>query len=127
MPISAASYRLPKSSKLRRPADFSRVYAGRIKVGDGHLLVFGADNPDGLTRIGLSVSKKHGNAVARNRIKRLLREAFRLEQHALPRGLDLILIPRQQSGATLDDYRQSLRRCTEKLRQRLETGTTAKP
>ena len=127
MPDSHPSYRLPKSAKLRRPVEFSRVYAERIKVGDGHLLVFGAENTDGLTRIGLSVSKKHGNAVARNRIKRLLREAFRLERHALPRGLDLILIPRQQSGAILDDYRQSLLRCTERLRQRLEKRTTAGP
>ena len=45
-------------------------------------------------RLGLSVSKDHGPAVRRNKIKRLLREAFRLERYALPADLDLVLIPR---------------------------------
>lgn len=47
-------------------------------------------------RLGVSVSKDHGGAVRRNKLKRLLREAFRLEQHQLPPTLDLVLIPRQQ-------------------------------
>lgn len=47
-------------------------------------------------RLGVSVSKDHGGAVRRNKLKRLLREAFRLEQHRLPADLDLVLIPRQR-------------------------------
>ena len=47
-------------------------------------------------RLGVSVSKDHGGAVRRNKLKRLLREAFRLEQHQLPPTLDIVLIPRQQ-------------------------------
>lgn len=71
------------------------------------------------TRFGLSVSRKHGNAVKRNRIKRLLREAFRLSQHDLPAGLDLILIPRQNSGTLLEDYQRSLRAVAKRLDKRL--------
>jgi ribonuclease P protein component len=47
-------------------------------------------------RLGVSVSKDHGGAVRRNKLKRLLREAFRLERERLPRGLDVVLIPRQR-------------------------------
>jgi ribonuclease P protein component len=117
----------PKSRRLKRGADFERVYARRLRAGDGVLLVFADDNPDGSTRIGLSVSRKHGNAVRRQRMKRLLREAYRLDQHKIPEGLDLILIPRADSGAGLAEYRQSLLRLTRRLHNRLRQPQAAAP
>ena len=96
------------------------MYDGQCRAGDGHLLVFARRNGQTETRCGLSVSKKHGNAVRRGRLKRLLREAFRLTRHELRGGLDLILIPRQNSGATLGDYQTSLRRLVYKLERRLD-------
>ncbi len=110
---------LSKSKHLRSELDFDRIYKSRQRAGDEHLLVFGAKNNLGVTRIGLSVSKKHGNAVRRNRLKRLLREAFRLSDHKLPQGLDLILIPRMDSGADLADYQNSLVRIANKLLRRI--------
>jgi ribonuclease P protein component len=112
-------YTLTKRQKLRRPAEFRKVYESGAKAGDDHLLVFAMRNDLGVTRIGLSVSRKHGSAVARNRIKRLLREAFRLDQHDLPVGLDLILIPRPDTEAGLGDYRRSLVGCVRRLMKRL--------
>jgi ribonuclease P protein component len=77
-------------------------------LGDEHLLVFAIANSLGRTRIGLSVSRKHGSAIRRTRLKRLLREAFRLGQQDVPQGLDLILIPRQGSAAGVAEFSRSL-------------------
>ncbi|MHC4877315.1 MAG: ribonuclease P protein component [Planctomycetota bacterium] len=110
----------PKTAKLRRSVDFVAVYDRQCRAGDAHLLIFGLRNELSETRCGLSVSKKHGNAIRRNRLKRLLREAFRLTRHELPVSLDLILIPRKDSGATLEDYCSSLRRLARKLDRRLK-------
>lgn len=111
--------RLTKRQKLRRPREFRRVYDAGCKAGDQHLLVFVLPNDLGVTRVGLSVSRKHGTAIARNRIKRLLREAFRLGQHDLPAGLDLVLIPRPNNTATLDEFRSSLAGCVRRAVKRL--------
>lgn len=109
----------PKSRHLRSSLDFARVYDLRQRAGDEHLLVFAAPRPEGgPTRVGFSISKKNGNSPQRHRIRRLLREAFRLSQYEIPEGLDLILIPRPGSGSTLDDYQRSLVRLSQKLHRR---------
>ena len=110
---------LPRSRRITSSQDFERIYAQRQRAGDEHLLVFAAANGRNFSRLGLSVSKKHGNAVARSRLKRLLREAFRLTQHELPPGLDLVLIPRQDSGGKRDDYRRSLVRLASRIARRI--------
>jgi len=84
----------PTSLRLRRSGDFQRVYRQRCTVADGHLLVFGCENGLPHARLGLSVSRKVGNAVVRNRWKRRLREAFRLNQDQMPPGMDLVIVPR---------------------------------
>lgn len=114
------SKRFPKTLHLRSEAEFERVYARKCKAADGVLLVFGDRNDLGVTRLGLSVSRKHGGAVQRNRLKRLLREAFRLSQSELPAGLDLIAIPLDGEKATLDGYRRSLEKLSAKLIKRLD-------
>jgi ribonuclease P protein component len=127
-------FRIAKRQRIRSGLDFERIYAAGQRIGDRFLLIFGTENDRNETRFGLSVSRKHGNAVKRNRLKRLLREAFRLSQHELPSGLDLVLIPRQNaaatrdgcvaahasSAATLDDFRRSLVQLAVRLVKRLE-------
>lgn len=111
----------PRRRRLRSSREFARIYALRQRAGNRDLLIFAARNELGFTRIGLSVSRKHGNSIRRHRIRRLLREAYRLEQHVIPEGLDLILIPGKTSGeATLQDYRASLKRLTRRLGTMIE-------
>ena len=111
--------RFPRARRIASTRDFDRVYELKQRVGDNHLLIFAAPNLVPTTRIGLSVSRKHGNSVVRHRIKRLLREAYRLEQHELPEGLDLVLIPRLGAVSSVDDYRRSLSKLVPRLARRL--------
>ncbi|MCA8996989.1 MAG: ribonuclease P protein component [Planctomycetaceae bacterium] len=112
--------KFPPWRRLRSKFDFAAIYDHRQKAGDRWMLVFARRNGLGYTRIGLSVSRKHGNSVVRHRLRRLLKEAYRLEQHSIPEGLDMILIPGHQAlGATLSDFRDSLVRLSRKLTNRL--------
>ena len=120
---AAGDQKFPKHLRVRRTAEYQRVYAAKNRAGDGVLLVFGAKNDlefDGrpVTRVGLSVSKKNGNAVARHRIKRLLREAFRTQKQDLPTGWDFVLIPRPGSGADFARYKKSLRKLARRVANR---------
>lgn len=93
--MTPADRGLPKTCRLVRPGDFARVYAVRRSAAAGPLVVYAAaQEPPSITRIGLSVSRRIGNAVVRNRWKRRLREAFRRVRAALPAGYDFIVVVR---------------------------------
>jgi ribonuclease P protein component len=84
----------PRHLRLVRKNDFERVYREGLRARGATLLVVGAPNGLPHPRLGLSVGKAiWKGAVQRNRVRRVFREAFRLSQHELPAGLDLILIP----------------------------------
>src|SRR5207237_7703163 len=89
-----SSLRFRPAEHLRRNADFRRVYERRRSVSDASMIVYACENGLPHLRLGMSVSRKVGPAVHRNRLRRLYREAFRLTRHEMPVGLDLILIPR---------------------------------
>lgn len=101
--------RLPRHYRLKSPAEFKAVYDRKKSASDGLLIVYAAENGLPHPRLGVSVSRKVGGAVARNRLKRLFREAFRLSRTELPAGVDLVMISRPQaSKPTLATVRASL-------------------
>lgn len=81
--------------RLRNPSDFRRVYDTRKPWHGPAVVIFFRPNGMSFSRMGVSVSRKHGSATKRNRLKRVLREAFRLGQTEMPEGFDFVLIPRQ--------------------------------
>lgn len=81
------------SLRLRRSKDFRRVQGKGRRLRAGQLLCLWLAGQGDESRVGLTVSKKVGNAVVRNRVKRWLREGVRHERHRLPKQLDLVLIP----------------------------------
>jgi ribonuclease P protein component len=99
---------LRRKQRLRKTGQFKAAYAGRARVGDGSLVAYALANGLAVTRLGVSVGKRCGGSVRRNRIKRRLREAFRLARAEFPPGYDIVLVP-LDSGRTFAEYEQSIR------------------
>jgi ribonuclease P protein component len=84
--------KFPREIRLRRRGDYLRVQRDGRKVHSAHFLALGVSTPGQPTRLGITVSRKVGDAVRRNRVKRLLREAFRLHREIFPTEMELVLI-----------------------------------
>jgi ribonuclease P protein component len=112
--------RFPKSAHLRSGNDFERVYAAQTYAADGVLVINGCRNDVGETRLGLSISRKYGCAVVRNRWKRLIREAFRKSRSALPVGWDLVVRPKRGAKPEYTAIAASFPRLVAQLVRRAE-------
>jgi len=99
---------------LRTTGEFQRVYrSGRRLQGEGFGLIFLANGLE-YNRLGISVQRKAGNAVRRNRIKRLIREVFRLHRDQFPLSADVVFTVRPGFAIdTLSDMHTSLARFAE--------------
>ncbi|MGO8997811.1 MAG: ribonuclease P protein component [Polyangiaceae bacterium] len=120
----------PRSRKVRRHAEFQRIQSpasrsGRATSAHFVFLVAASVRGDGTAelaraRLGLVVTKKVGNAVERNRVKRVCRECFRLWPDFVPPGVDLIVIARQGASALgLAEVREEWSRAQGALRHRV--------
>jgi ribonuclease P protein component len=118
--MSAAGFRFLPRYHLRTSADFRRVFEARRSVADERIIVYVLDNQLDFPRLGLSVSRKVGNAVSRNRWKRLLREAFRLSVAKLPAGFDLVVVPRPNFKPELQPLMESLAALSQRAAKRIK-------
>jgi ribonuclease P protein component len=90
-------YRFPKRARLRKRYQFQRLnHSSKRSLGEW-VIVESFPNQAGITRLGITVTKRFGKAHERNRFKRLVRESFRRCQSRLPVGLDLIVKPLSQA------------------------------
>ena len=93
LPSTRATFK--KHERINTPEHFRRAFDRKRSASDAFLVLYGVENGLDHPRLGISVSrKKVRQAVGRNRVKRLLREAFRLAKAELPAGLDLVIVPR---------------------------------
>ena len=119
--ISAARQRLthPAERRLRSKREFDAAYARGRRFGNGFFGVTAHRGEKSGPRLGLAVAvKTAGNAVERNRIRRLIRESFRLHQHELP-ALDLVVSARARArGASGAQLRAQLEPLWQEVRQK---------
>ncbi len=116
-PATAPRATFRPHERIKDPSVFRRAFERRRWESDATLTIYGVENDLNHARLGLSVSKKKiKTAAGRNRIKRLIREAFRLSKAELPIGLDLIVVPKNPSAGFAAIHRSlpSLARALER-------------
>ena len=99
----------PKSERLRKSKDFKAVFQKCRKLDDGTLVFYVQFVEDAaLRKFGVSLSRALGKAYLRNRLKRRLREIYRVEKGHFRAGHQLIVVPKRGSaGKTFDEVRRS--------------------
>ena len=110
-------YTFPATHRLHGSKSFEAVYDAKTRESRGPLLIYAKPNGTGHARLGLSVSRRVGNAVVRGRAKRLLREAFRFLQHDFPLGYDLVIVVRPHQPLLLAAYQELMMALVLKLHQ----------
>lgn len=81
-----------REERIRRRVEYSRIYRYGVRGSTAHFIWIVCPNTFGIRRLGITASKRTGTAVRRNRIKRLLREFFRLNKARLPESHDIVII-----------------------------------
>jgi ribonuclease P protein component len=115
---------LPARLRLRRKSDFDAAYARGRRMGDGFFAVTATLNQSGSPRLGLAVAvRAAGGAVARNRIRRIIRESFRLHQREIP-AVDLVVSIRARArDASPHALRESLAALWKKVGEQCATSS----
>lgn len=119
--MSEAGYTFPRSHRLSGKLAFASVFDLKVKETRGPLAVYAKPNGLKHPRLGISISRRVGTAPKRNRIKRLIRESFRLMQHDLPTGYDFVVVVRPHATQMLADYQRLLSGLLLKLHRRLSS------
>jgi len=110
-------YSLSKNKRLSSNKQFKAILADGYSARNGLLILYMSRNDCGYPRLGISVGKIYGNAVTRNRLKRLIREVFRLNQYRIPSDYDYLLMVSYRKGIknkpTFEQVRKSFLSLTD--------------
>ena len=108
-------YTFSKQQRVSGREEFAAVFDARVRQSRGPLTAYALPTDGTSPRLGLSVSRRVGTAPRRNRIKRLLREAFRLMRHDFPRAYDVVIVVRPHEPLMLPEYQRMLSALMVKL------------
>ncbi len=122
-PRDAGAFRFPARLRIRRRRDFEQGLSRGARSSDERLKIWVSHNGLDVSRLGLIVGRRFGNAVHRNRAKRIVREAFRLSRADLPVGLDILCSPRAGVELELQECMRSLEKLTRRLTRRLASSS----
>ena len=110
--------------RIKQRRDFRRVQGSGVRAHTRHFLLTLARSPHGPGRVGITITRKVGNAVERNRVKRVVREVFRRNREWFPPGVDVVFIAKR--GAPSVDY-ETLREEVRRARRTLERRAAELP
>jgi len=127
--VAAGGEGFPRARRVRKRLDYLRIQNQGRRYSTPHLLVFAMSSSDDLepskgvsspaTRFGVTVSRKVGDAVTRNRVKRWIRESCRRWAGELPQSLDIVVVARPQAArAGFAPISTELASLTKRLRTR---------
>ena len=104
------------SESLKKNQDFLRVYRKGTSAASRQFVMYVCKNGTERNRLGISVSKKVGNSVVRHRIRRLVREGYRLQERSFVRGCDIVIVARAAAaGCTQQEAKDMLLRLGARL------------
>ena len=113
-----ACERFPRNERIVRGAEYRSIYSSGTKLHSERFVLFSRENGLAHPRLGVTVSRKVGGAVVRNRIKRLVREVFRKSKAEIPCHLDLVLnAKRGCAEAGYDDLREEFLCAVRRIRR----------
>jgi ribonuclease P protein component len=113
------NYEFNRESRLLTPGQFQSVFSKPLRFGSSHITILVTPNTDERNRLGLAIAKKRVKlAVQRNRIKRQIRESFRLHQHDLP-NIDMVVMVKSGTDKLENtEIRKQLEKIWRKINQR---------
>ncbi len=106
-----------KQERIRKRRDYLTVYQQGIRDHSGHFTCLTCRHLSGKRRLGITVGKKVGKAVKRNRIKRIIREFYRVHKQRLPASLDIVIMAKPQVNMLTN---HEIRRALERLFDRIK-------
>ncbi len=113
--MSSNRYTFSREQRIKSQLDFVRLTRTGMRITRGPLILNALTSTSAKSRLGVRISRRCGNAAVRNRVKRMLREAFRLMQHDWPLPVDLIVTVKPHEPLLLADYQKLLSGAMVKL------------